>query len=784
MALPTAPPSLTPVFRRLALAQNGGGLTDGRLLGEYVRAGDAAAFEALVRRHGPMVLGVCRRIVRDPHLADDAFQAVWLVLARKASAVRPREHVGNWLYGVAYHCALKARRSANRWKSREKQVTAMPHPEAPRPPVVWSDLAPILDDELSRLPAVLRLPVVLCDLEGRPQREAARQLGVPVTTLVTRLARARRTLATRLSGRGVTLSGGALATVLTAHASAAAVPPPLASAAVHAAAAVAAGTPAAVPAAVQFLSEGVLRMVLVSKLKAATASAVALAGLSLGVGLAVLPTAAGQSAPAESPARQPLATAARPLNDAAFLRRACVDLRGTPPTDLEQALFRLDPDPKKRTKVVEWLLNEEPAKAVTNLNVTNPILTGTLNTTGPTTFGGLAGQNLNTGSLTLSGTSSLAPLTLGTLAQPTISKTLTTGMLTQVPYTTALGEATLAGQKSPAATTKPADPPEDPERKKLKDEISAMKKKIEALEQLKAKQAAAEKKAAEVEAVGREKAELDALTARLKALEVEKKPLGEATQKRETAAAALLKLAAAQDQTNKAQTEKLVKDKLAKLRDEKLAQEKAQVAKEKVGTAAEYKKAVTVEYARKVTDTDAAFLRRVLKEAYGVAPTALELKYFAEDKDPKKREKIVDIVLKDPAVAKKMGVDGRATLLGEPTARPKSVVEYVPMTRTVPYATSDGPKNRLETYYVARSKAADPFARLLDHVLDGKRTDEQVADAVCLATVGRYPTEAEQKMMLAAAAGAADRRGGWKKVLETLAATTEAQAHADSLKKK
>jgi RNA polymerase sigma-70 factor (ECF subfamily) len=107
MRLSTAPLSLAPVFRRLALARNGGGLTDGQLLGEFVRAGDPAAFEALLRRHGPMVLGVCRRVVRDSHLADDAFQAVWLVLARRAAAVRPREHVGNWLYGVAFHTALK-----------------------------------------------------------------------------------------------------------------------------------------------------------------------------------------------------------------------------------------------------------------------------------------------------------------------------------------------------------------------------------------------------------------------------------------------------------------------------------------------------------------------------------------------------------------------------------------------------------------------------------------------------------------------------------------------------
>jgi hypothetical protein len=519
-------------------------------------------------------------------------------------------------------------------------------------------------------------------------------------------------------------------------------------------------------------------MVLVTKLKAASASAVALAGLALGVGLAVVPTAAGQSTPAESTTKQPLATAARPLDDVAFLRRACVDLRGTPPTDLEQGLFHLDPDPKKRTKVVEWLLSEEPAKAVTNLNVSNPILTGTLNTNGLTTFSNLAGTSLNTGSLTLTGTSSLAPLTFGTLSQPTVSSTLTTGLLTQVPYTTALGQATLVGQKTPATTTKPADPPEDPERVKLKQEIAGMKAKIEALERLREKQAAAEKQKAATAAVAQEKAELEALATKLKALEEEKakqekKPLGDSTQTRETAAAALLKLATLQEQANKAQTEKLVKDKLAKLRDEKLAQEKQ---------ANEYRKVVGEYYAVKA-DTDASFLQRVVKQAYGVPATALELKYFAEDKDPKKREKLVDLVLADPAVAKKLGPDAKTKLLADP-AKPKTVVEHALTTRTVPYTTADGPKTRLETYYTTKARVADPFAKLLDQVLDGKRTDEQIADAISLATVGRYPTEAEQKIMLASVAGAKEQKAAWKKVLDTLATTTEAQAHAEALKKK
>src|SRR5262245_54105909 len=105
----TTPTPLAVTLRRMVLVRDGGGLTDGRLLGEFVRTADPAAFEGLVRRHGAMVLGVCRRVVRDRHAAEDAFQAVWLVLARRAAVVRPRDHVANWLFGVAYRTALKAR---------------------------------------------------------------------------------------------------------------------------------------------------------------------------------------------------------------------------------------------------------------------------------------------------------------------------------------------------------------------------------------------------------------------------------------------------------------------------------------------------------------------------------------------------------------------------------------------------------------------------------------------------------------------------------------------------
>src|SRR5207247_11352285 len=124
------------------------------------------AFEALVRRHGPMVLGVCRRMLGHAHDAEDAFQATFLVLVRKGASVQPREAVGNWLYGVACRTAQRARAVAARRRSRAKQGDGLPQPTAPTRELP-ADWEPILDEELSRLPDKSRLPLVLCLLEGR-----------------------------------------------------------------------------------------------------------------------------------------------------------------------------------------------------------------------------------------------------------------------------------------------------------------------------------------------------------------------------------------------------------------------------------------------------------------------------------------------------------------------------------------------------------------------------------------------------------------------------------------
>jgi RNA polymerase sigma factor (sigma-70 family) len=213
---------LDPVVQRLhraVAAREAASMTDGQLLDCYLQTRDEGAFEALVRRHGPMVLGVCRRVLRDPNEADDAFQATFLVLVRKAASVTPRDRVANFLYGVAHQTAVRARSAAARRRRRERPAGELPETPARRadPP---DDLREFLDRELSALPVKYRAAVVCCDLKGQTHQEAARRLGCPEGTLASRLCRGRRMLAARLTRRGVTASAGALAEILSGEASA------------------------------------------------------------------------------------------------------------------------------------------------------------------------------------------------------------------------------------------------------------------------------------------------------------------------------------------------------------------------------------------------------------------------------------------------------------------------------------------------------------------------------------------------------------------------------------
>ncbi len=255
-------------LRRAVLRRDGAGLTDGQLLEDYISRRNEAALAALVRRHGPMVWGVCRRVLRNYHDAEDAFQATFLVLVRKAASIASRALVGNWLYGVAHQTALKARATTAKRRTRERQVTAMPEPAVVEQDL-WRDLQPLLDEELSRLPDKYRAVIVLCDLEGKTRKEAARQLGCPEGTVAGRLARARTMLAKRLTQRGVALSGGMLAAVLSQKAASAGVPTSVVTSTIKAASLFAAGTAAtgAISVKVAALTEGVLKAMLLTKCK-------------------------------------------------------------------------------------------------------------------------------------------------------------------------------------------------------------------------------------------------------------------------------------------------------------------------------------------------------------------------------------------------------------------------------------------------------------------------------------------------------------------------------------
>jgi RNA polymerase sigma factor (sigma-70 family) len=268
-------------LRRAVLLRDGAGMTDGQLLDCFLSQRDDAAFAALVRRHGPMVWGVCRRVLPNYHDAEDAFQATFLVLVRKAATVEPREMVANWLYGVAYQTALKARSVAARRKERERQVVEMPEP-AVEEQEVWHDLHPLLDQELSRLPDKYRVPIVLCDLEGKTRKEAARQLGWPEGTVAGRLATARKMLARRLTQRGITLSGGMLAVLFSQKVASAGVPTSVASSTIKAASLLGAGQAAAtgvISAKVATLTEGVLKTMFLNKLKTVVMLLLVLAGV-------------------------------------------------------------------------------------------------------------------------------------------------------------------------------------------------------------------------------------------------------------------------------------------------------------------------------------------------------------------------------------------------------------------------------------------------------------------------------------------------------------------------
>jgi RNA polymerase sigma factor (sigma-70 family) len=295
--MPTSPLN-TVIQHLMADCRLDGGMTDGELLARFLGSRDYNALAALVRRHAAMVWGVCCRLLRSHHDAEDAFQATFLVLVRKAADV-PRQAVANWLYGVARQTAVRLRTAAAKHGRRQKQVVTMPEPTAAeaRDP----DLPSVVDDELSHLPDHYRAVIILCDLQGMTRKEAARQLAIPEGSVGSRLARGRVLLAKRLTRRGIVLAGGMLAASLAAGSASASAPPALVASAVKAASLLAAGRAAGVISAkVAALAEGVVKAMLVTKIMNVLAVVLVVATLG-GAAVMIYRTEAAELTPGDLP---------------------------------------------------------------------------------------------------------------------------------------------------------------------------------------------------------------------------------------------------------------------------------------------------------------------------------------------------------------------------------------------------------------------------------------------------------------------------------------------------
>ena len=306
------------------------GLGDGELLGRFADRRDEAAFEGLVARLGPMVLGVCRRMLADPHDVDDAFQATFLVLVRRAGSIRDRDLVGPWLHGVAARVARRARAESSRRKARDRIAVVPEAVEAVEVEPGWPELRALIDEEIDRLPEHHRRAVVLCDVEGLSREEAAIRLGWTLNMVRGRLERARGRLRGQLARRGLAPPGAWSALVASPP-----IPPPaLASSTIRAALASPGGQVGAglATAPAVALSRGVLRMMMLSKLKLGLAALCSAGFVAAGSGmLAAQGPGDGANPPpskpaAVAPATQQVQPVQPPSPASPFLPRSAADV--------------------------------------------------------------------------------------------------------------------------------------------------------------------------------------------------------------------------------------------------------------------------------------------------------------------------------------------------------------------------------------------------------------------------------------------------------------------------
>ena len=291
-------------IRKLVAAERTATIADRELLERFIQHRDEAAFAMLVQRHGPMVMTVCRRGLGHVHDAEDACQATFLVLARKAASIRKRDSIASWLHGVAYHAAANLKREVSRRHAHEQPSVDVPQEPAD---ITWREVRIVLDEELQRLPRRFQAPLLLCYLEGKTRDEAARELGWSIGTIRGRLQRGRELLRSRLIRRGLTLSAALLASMLAENAVAVTLPATLVVQIAKAAGLVVTGQGAAtgiISARVIALMEGGLKAMWMTKLKIVTAAWVALGLAGMGAGMLTKEMLAAQ--PADAPRATPM----------------------------------------------------------------------------------------------------------------------------------------------------------------------------------------------------------------------------------------------------------------------------------------------------------------------------------------------------------------------------------------------------------------------------------------------------------------------------------------------
>ena len=327
--------SLRRVFGAGALAD----AEDRELLEQFAVHQNEAAFTALLRRHGPMVWGVCQRLVPHRQDAEDCFQATFLVLCRKAGSIGRADQLANWLFGVARRAALNAQSQRARRARHESLCPTLPDVSGAAP-TPWDDTPSVLDEELARLPARYRQPLLLCGLEGMTHAQAGKSLGWPVGTVAGRLSRGREMLRSRLERRGVVAPGAALPALLVADSAPACVPPQLVSASVRSAVAMfmaGQSAPPDIPATVAALMRGVLNKMLVHRVLTQSVLA-AVAALALGSAAETWQHRLRAESPAPASVRSDLFAPSRGRPVAVLSDRPVINL----PADPGAVVLRMD----------------------------------------------------------------------------------------------------------------------------------------------------------------------------------------------------------------------------------------------------------------------------------------------------------------------------------------------------------------------------------------------------------------------------------------------------------